>query len=438
MTLTDEGAVDLATEAYAIWEADQPALAVQIAYRKGSQPHPALDTNIPREVRKFIDMSRVNMVDLVVDVISQSLYVDGYRSNVLDEDATDEAEAWAAWQANKMDARQAALHRGALTYGVSYNLILPGTPYPVIKGYSPRKMVAVYGGDQDWALFAMIVEGSGDTQYLTLYDAEAQYSLTKNKTQGADSKIEFVDKVEHSLGVCPVIRFNNIDDLDDDVVSEIDRLIPIQDQIDVATFGLVVAQHYSAFLQRYIIGWDADNEGDVLKAGASRLWTFDDPDVTVGQFQQTQLEGYLKSREDSAQFLAVVSQTPPHHLLGELVNLSAEALAAAESGHRRKIAQRQTTFGESHEQSLSLVSVAMGNDPDDNAEVRWRDTEARSLSQTVDALGKMAQMLGIPPAALWEKIPGATQQDIAHWTRLLKEGDSVSELIRLIETDAQL
>jgi hypothetical protein len=32
-------------------------------------------------------------------------------------------------------------------------------------------------------------------------------------------------------------------------------LMPIQDQIDLTTFGLLVAQWYGAFKQRWAIGW---------------------------------------------------------------------------------------------------------------------------------------------------------------------------------------
>ena len=39
-------------------------------------------------------------------------------------------------------------------------------------------------------------------------------------------------------------------------------------------------------------------------------------------------------------------------------------------------------------------------------------TTARSFAQTVDALGKLATMLGIPAEALLEDIPGFTEEKI--------------------------
>jgi hypothetical protein len=96
------------------------------------------------------------------------------------------------------------------------------------------------------------------------------------------------------------------------------------------------------------------------------------------------------------------------------VNLSAEALVAAESGQRRKIAEREITFGEAWEQALGLAARAE-READEGAQVRWQDTEARSFAATVDGLGKLVQMLGVPAQELWERIPGVTMADVEKW-----------------------
>lgn len=426
MPMSPADARDLIREILEIRQEDEGSLELYHDYVRGSQSHPVAMDGMPNELIKFISLARINVVDLVVEVMAQSLYVDGYRPNIPDSGATEESMGWLAWQANKLDSRQTAVARGAFTYGVSYVLVLPGDPIPSMRGYSPRKMTVVYGDDPDWPYAALHVEPNGQWETLTLYDAEAAYRFT---TENGFEHVETSEYGGSTGGVVPVVRFLNVEDLDDETTSEVERLIPVQDQIDVTTFGLMVAQHYQAFLQRYVIGWEAKSETERMKASASRLWTFDDPEVKVGQFQQAQLDGYLRSREDTVQLMAVISQTPPHHLLGELINLSAEALAAAEAGHRRKINQRQTTLGESWEQALALAELEMGiPEAEVDAQVRWRDTEARSLSQTVDALGKMAQMLGIPPEALWERIPGVTQQDLQLFKSLAAKADVIGQL----------
>jgi hypothetical protein len=222
-----------------------------------------------------------------------------------------------------------------------------------------------------------------------------------------------------------------------EVQGDVEPLIPLQDQINITTFGLLVAQHYGAFRQRYIIGWLAESEAKALEASARKLWTFEDENVKVGEFGQTDLRGYLDSREATLRHLATVSQTPAHELLGQLVNLSAEALAAAEASHRRKVAERQAVLGEAWEQVLSLAAEISGNPSDPSAYVRWRDTEARSLAQVADALGKLVTMLGVPPQELWEKIPGVSQQEVERWKARAAEGSALEQLARVLTEQAK-
>lgn len=403
-------------------------------YLRGTQPFTWVPSSPADEVRRLANLARVNMLELVVDSVAQSMYVDGYRAPKGAEDAP----AWELWQRNRMDARQIGVHRAGLTYGVSYTTVLPGKPVAVIRGVSPRRMTCLYGEDDDWPMWALEkrgVEAAGGGQLYRLFDDEAAYWVS---VRGAATP-QYVETRMHNCGKVPVVRFRAIDDLDDDDPrGEVEGLIPLQDQINVTTFGLLVAQHYGAFRQRYILGWLADNETELLKAAANKLWTFEErPDeIKVGEFEQTQLKDYIESREATIRHLASVSQTPAHELVGQLVNLSAEALAAAEASKRRKVTERETMFGESWEQVLELGGEIEGFTTDPQAEVRWRDTEARALAATVDALGKMAEMLGIPSEMLWEKIPGVSQQDVERWKSAAAQGDSFAQLNAILERQA--
>lgn len=249
--------------------------------------------------------------------------------------------------------------------------------------------------------------------------------------------------MEHGLGVCPVVRYLNGDDLDGDdcVRGEVEPLIEMQDQLNSTTFNLLMAQQYAAFRQRWVTGMapPLDENGTPIEpfnAAVNRLWVAEDPDTKFGDFAATDLGGYLESREATIRHIATVSQTPPHHLLGAMINLSAEALAAAESGLQRKIAERKSSFGESHEQTLRLAALAAddsGGWEDTSAQVVWRDTEARSLAQTVDALGKLVQMLGVPAEELWQLIPGISQTDVERWKDAAKKGDALAQLNGIID-----
>ena len=385
----------------------------------------------PTELRSLAKMSRVNLLRLVVDSVTQAMYVDGYRG----QGAADDEAAWEIWQRNRMDARQIGLHRAALTYGESFCTLLPGQldgeDVPVMRGAGPRQLTASWGDDDEWPMWAIEKRRKG----WRLFDDEAVYTFTGGGTDVGASELEFIGAEKHGVGVVPVVRYRATFDLDEEDDGEAwgevtQTLMNLQDQINVTTFGLLVAQHYGAFRQRYIIGWLAESETARLKASASKLLTFEDhpQDVTIGEFSQTDLKGYIESRESTIRHLATVSQTPAHELLGQLVNLSAEALAAAEAAQRRKITERQTCMGEAHEQALQLAGVMAGFDAAPSAWVRWKDTEARALASVVDALGKLVQMLGVPPQELWELVPNVSQQQVERWKAAAAAGDAFGAL----------
>jgi hypothetical protein len=430
MALTQQQAIEQAHVMLSWRNTDANRLERIYEYVHGRQRFPWLPEDASREVRRLAEMSRVNVLGLVISSVAQSMYVDGYRA----PKAQGEEPAWDIWQKNRLDARQVGVHRAGITYDVSYVTVLPGNPVAVMRGVSPRNMTAVYGQDEDWPMWALEKRRSatkGETLF-RLFDDEMVYWLSADP----DGKVKFVSSELHGIGVVPVVRFVAREDLDDELSSEIEDLIHIQDQINLTTFGLLVTQHYGAFPQRFISGWAAETTAEKLSAKQNKLWTFEDPETKAGQLQGAALNGYIDSRQDSLRILAAISQTPAHALRGELVNLSAEALAAAEQAERRKITEHQTMFGEAWEQALALAARVEGIEADASAQVRWKDTEARAYAATVDALGKLAQMLMVPVEELWERIPGVTQADVARWKIAAQQGDSLANLANLLERQA--
>lgn len=404
-------------------------------YLHGKQQHPLMPSNAPQDMRRIAEKSRINIMDIVVTSVAQMMYVEGYR-RLRD---SENAEAWRIFQANHFDREQIGVHRAALTYGVSYLTVTPGgfgrdDSTPRMRGYSPRFMTTAYDDDPDWPKYALAIEPTEKRWLCWLYDSRRVHHFTVNQ-DGGDLRDE--GNRVHNTGVTPVVRFQNRVDLDGDIQGEVEPLMDLQDQVDETTFNLRVTERFGAFPQRWAAGWLAPSEEVGLKASMQRLWSFEDPEVKVGQFEQADLTGYLNSRESTMRFAAVVAQIPITYLLGQMINLSAEALVAAEAGLVRKVTERQKSFGESWEQALELASQQAGLDIDEMAEVRWQDPESRALAATVDALGKMAQMLGIPVTELWEKIPGATDQDVARWRAAYERGDAFTQLQDMLGRQAQ-
>lgn len=424
MTLKPRAAEEQAKLLHDYHVAERTKLDVIRLFQTGRQRLPAvIPTGSPREVRVMAASSRVNVMPIVVNSLVQSMFVEALR----DESGGDLTKIWEIWQANRFDARQSAVHRATSAFGTGYVVVLPGDPVPVMRSVSPRSMTALYGEDPDWPMWALERCSPG---LWKLYDEDACYIL-----RGGDGKWEWIETRHHGAEVgAPVIRFRDeLDDDDDDepisqalpypgaydtiTRGQVAPLIPLQEQIDLTTFALQIAQHYGSFKQRYAIGWAAKDEVEAIKTAANVIMTFDVPpdSMKLGEFTQTDTANFIAAREASLRHASSLSQTPVHELTGQLVQMSAEALAAAEAGKDRKVGERQTLSGESWEQAAWLAGKYIGLDVPAGAQVGWRDTSARSFAATVDALGKLAQMLEIPVEELWERIPGANQQDIARY-----------------------
>lgn len=390
-----------------------------------------LPQGVPDDVRRLAKISRVNVLKYVVNSRVQNMYVDGFQM----PDSADNLAPWRIWQANGMDARQIGVHRAALAYGAAYVVVLPGDTLPVIRGKSPRQMTVVYGVDDMWPSAAL--ERLGEDTW-RLIDEEAVYRIDMGQRSVAEPAMHGMTYFGEP--VCPVVRYRDTDDLDVPVRGIVEPFIPLQDQVNITSFGLQVAQHYGAFRQRYIIGWLAETEQQALKMGASKLMTFEDApaDVHVGEFGQTDLRGYIESREASIRHLATVSQTPVHELLGEMINLSAEALEAARASHHAAIDENRIMSGESHEQTLNLAGEQLGFVPDPAASVTWRDTRIRSLTEAAEGLGALVERLGVPPRALWQRVPGVAQHELEQWKTMADDGDPFADLERLLDRQSNV
>lgn len=374
-----------------------------------------LPPSVPPDVARLAKISRLNFLKLIVNTRVQGLYVDGFGT----PDAAENSPVWRLWQANRMDARQIGIHRAAVAYGVSYTVVTPGTAGPAIRGVSPRKLTALYEDDEDdWPVLALHEVGNGKWR---LFDQEFVYHLTRDGNDWGVISSQAHGGVYEGQAVCPVVRMRETRDLDDPVRGVVEPYMPVQDQINVTTFGLLVAQHYGAFRQRYLLGWVAPDEEARMKASASKFMTFEDPDLKIGEFQQTQLDGYIQSREASMRHLATLAQSPVPELLGELINVSAEALAGTLDSHYRALGEEKTSLGEDWEQSLNLAAEMNGDPADPDAEVKWRDTRVKSFETMVPALAIIAQQLGVPKEELWALVPGIPQGMIERWRTAAEE-----------------
>jgi hypothetical protein len=217
------------------------------------------------------------------------------------------------------------------------------------------------------------------------------------------------------------------------------RLLADQRTINEVNFDRLIVARFGAFPQKVISNWSGVTESSALAASAKRALMFED-DVKVQSFPAASLEPYNALIDKLIEHIGQKAQISLAHLSGKMVNLSADALAAAEAHQQRKLTTMRESHGESHEQLLQLAAQMDGSAaPDAAAEVVWRDTEARSFGVMADGLLKIAQAIqqDLPIEPFLPLLPGVTQQMIDS-IKQLKQAPSVMSLIQSLRPAAQM
>ncbi|MEV7099678.1 phage portal protein [Amycolatopsis sp. NPDC051045] len=296
---------------------------------------PSRPRSARRAYRWLLDRSRTNWCRLLIQILAQNLFMDGYRA--LGDDQADEPLGWSHWTQNGLARRRAAVHRATLKYGWAYTTVLPGGTAPVIRGVSPRNMTAVYA--DPWPIYALHQKTSwtpdGRRQVYRLFDDQAVYTLAENDPGQGPA---YLDHAEHGLGVCPVVRFLDEDDLDADSPGVVAPVLDIQDRLNYQTFLLMTT---GAHRQRWAAGLEVDDDEEP-PIGPDRLLHSDSPETRFGTFDSTDMSGYVAVLEQILRHLAAITQTPAWALHGSLSNLAADDYSAGSASGRPPTSSRDS------------------------------------------------------------------------------------------------
>ncbi|QFG08397.1 portal protein [Mycobacterium phage Guanica15] len=432
----------IVADMYALHLQERTLLDRIYEYTKGLRGRPTVPEGASDEVKELASLSIKNVLRMIRNSFAQSLSVVGYRTITAQENHP----AWRIWQANRMDARQAEVHRPAVQYGAAYVVVTPGEDgTPEIRCRSPRQLLAVYDDPvlDAWPQYALETwvtnKNAKRHRRGVLYDERYMYELDLGElsvTSTGEAEVatkpitlrEVDDIIPHGATddgkpVCPAVRFVNDRDADDMIVGEIEPLIGIQKAINCVNFDRLIVCRFGANPQRVISGWTG-SKSEVLKASALRVWTFDDPEVKAQAFPPASVEPYNAVLAEMMEHVVMEAQVSPSQV--KVVNVSAEALAAAEHREQLKLANKRESFGEAWEQVLRLcveMDASSDTTPDRGAEVVWRDTEARSFGAVVDGVVKLAQA-GVPIEYLLPMVPGMTQQQIQAIKQAIRGGNA--------------
>lgn len=461
---------DLATAlAEHIWPAYQEQrkeAEVADSWLRGDNDKPSLPPNQLPEYGQLQDASPTNWARLAVSILSQNLYVSGIdRGRAASDGSRVESQVWnRIWQPNRMDSRQIMIHRGALGHGVSYIVNDHGTDWLTGKETLRMRGVSALNGvclwrdpaNDEFPEYAMELLDESTHNFIEkrviriwhggrIYELAGDFKSTEALETGK-ADWEFISPGEYRSDVIPWVRFTNDLDLDGRVTGEVVPFIPLLKRIDQDTFDRLIVQRFGSWKIRTVAGMkQPDNPAEeALVARLLRvndLLTSTSSETKFGTLDATPLDGFIAARDADIRDYSSVTQIPPHHLLGLSPNVSAEGLVEAQRGLMQKINERKHLFGESWELEMRLGAHMLGMQEeagDFNTQVRWEDTEGRSLAQVADALGKLAQMVEIPPEMLWTRVPDWTQQDTERALKLIESRQAEELMQQALEAGARV
>jgi hypothetical protein len=403
-----------------------PGLDTLKKYAENKAPLPHVPGIDPREVAEWMKDARTNWTSLVIDSPTERLGVDGFRFGGSDDDGDSaksaDEEANRVWQENSMDADSDLVHYGALSQRRAFVLVEKGDDgRPVLTHETPRQVAVEHAQGNRRKLAAGLKmwrdDWTGQTR-ATLWTPETVYDFTtKSETptfSGRAATLRGWDAFAlpnardgertNDLQLVPFVPFINRRNRRPEGFAEHEDVLSIQNRINLSLINLIAAMKYGAFRQRWAAGLEVDEDPvtgqkiQPFQLDIRKLWTTEDPETRFGEFASTDLVPYVRAVEAGVQDLAAISRTPPHYLIGAVVNVSGDALKAAETGLVAKVLDRQRNFGESWEAVMRLAFRVLGDEKRAtayDAETVWRDPESRSISELADAAVKKSSA-GVP------------------------------------------
>jgi hypothetical protein len=379
-----------------------------------------------------------NWCERVVYASGERLRVQGFRFG--GEGQEGDSAAWEIWQRNNLDQGARIGQTEAIKLGAAYllidrddagkALITTEHPFEVITAAVPGNRRVRRAALKKW------LDEESDRILATVYLPDAAYKFqstreAKDVRAGDDigwqprEGVEF--SVDNELGIVPVVPLENNPTMIGGGQSDLKKVIPLQNAINKLATDMIVASEYAAFRQRWVTGIEIPRDPETGQpldrekwlSTVSRVWSVEAETAKFGEFDVTELNNYVQAIEMYVQHLAAQTSTPPHYLMGQIVNASGDALKAAEAALTRKVTAKQDDFAEGYEDAIRLAFMVEGQREKaavTNAETLWANAEVRTEGELVDSLVKM-RTLGVPFEALWARY-GASPQEITDWKKM--------------------
>lgn len=375
------------------------------AYYDGNHPLPEVVDNETRErYLEFMRRSRSNYMRVVVDAERERVHWNGIRVGSGDDAEVDMA-TWDILQENGVDLAMPLAVKTALIKRRSYwSVWYPskGEKVPQVRVEDPAQVIVEYApGDRRRRVAGLKVwidEWDG-TKLANLFlpGQVHRFYWHPGDRLRPSGWYEREPMIRHGLGI-PLIPMVNRPTLhlDPDGWSELDGLTPIQDRINQTDLNRQVAEHFSAFPQKWATGIHipTDENGEPIKSFAASIdsfWTNSNPDGRWGQFEATRLDNYTLAKQADIQDVAILSATPRHYFTVNGQAPSGDSMKSAEAGLIAKVNTFESeTAGPAVSEVVSLVREIQGDSVAPVSPI-WGDPEYRTFSQLVDGTSKLVE-----------------------------------------------
>jgi Phage portal protein, SPP1 Gp6-like len=372
-----------------------------------------------------------NWCGVIADTPNERLEVQGFQVGTDQPSEGDDSErAWRLWKDNDMEMQSSIVHLGAIKCGVSYVLVDTTGDDPNITAW-PSSMAIVKHDPKSRKATLGATFWTDDDGYegATLYtpDEFITYKAKDKSERGAEidptkrewSEVDVIPN-ERADGLLPLVEIVNRPNELGIGKSDLSDVLAMQDAINKLANDMLVASEFQAFRQRVLTGIEIPKNPETgeplpsqqIEAAISRLWVFENPDAKVWDMAPADLGNYVSGIKELLNHVAAQTRTPPHYLIGAMVNVAGEALTAAESGLVSRVKAKQKSFARSWR---TVIKLAL--DIDETIEVKWANPERQTLAAVADPVSKLsAPAIGLPREELWRML-GYSELDIARLSK---------------------
>lgn len=398
-------------------QAERPEVDRLNRYFTGDHPLPEGANGMRDAYRQFQRLSRSNYLSLVVEAPLERMRVVGFRTGSDEGDAA----SWDIWQRARLDADQVQVHRTMLSLRRAFVIV---GPHPRKRGevlitaeHPSQVTIEPYPDDPRAARAALkmfLDDANGRVRatvflptMIARFESDSEPGGMDNATFfTADSirRWSMVSVERNPYGEVPVVEFANRPNLLGQARSEFEDVLDIQNRINTTLLHRLVSEKFGAFRQKAILNleFDEDENGDAitpsLPSNPAEAWLLQGEGLQMFEFSQNDTAQIIAAVTTDIRDLAAITRTPPHYLLGGIVNSSGDALKAAETGLTAKVKERSSQASESWEHVMHLAHLIKGERAYADIagmEALWQDPESRTLGELYDAAVK-AQAAGVP------------------------------------------